>query len=156
MIQYVRIVSIFEKSIMKRLYLFFTILLLMIRFTYKYISIAIILLFICTSLLSAISANEHVWYAYMIPCILSGVILVKRAKKIDFDKDRLSVWGLYKTDIFYLKDVRKFELFKDAFFYGKTLGINVYLKNGDMKRFYIGTLDASYMQELKNQLSSKL
>lgn len=88
----------------------------MIRFTYKYISIAIILLFICTSLLSAISANEHVWYAYIIPCILSGVILVKRAKKIDFDKDRLSVWGLYKTDIFYLKDVRKFELFKDAFF----------------------------------------
>lgn len=131
-------------------------LLTMIHFTYKYISITIILLFVCTSFLTAISRNEHVWYAYIIPCILSGFILTKRAKKIAFNKEFLLVEGLCKNESFHFKDVCKFETFKDAFFYGKTLGINVYLKNGDIRKIYIGTLEASYIPKLNKLLNSKL
>lgn len=128
----------------------------MMHFTYKYIGIAIILLFAGTSFLAAISHNEHVWYAYMIPCILSGFILTKRAKKITFSKEFLLVEGLCKDEFFYFKDVRRFETFKDVFFYGKTLGINVYFRNGSLKKIYIGTLEASCIPKLNNLLNSKL
>lgn len=126
------------------------------HFTYKYISTAIILLFACTSFLAAISHNEHVWYAYMIPCILSGFILTKRAKKIAFNKEFFLIEGLCKNEFIPFKDIYKFVTFKDRFFYGKTLGINVYLKNGSHKKIYIGTLEASCIPKLNNLLNSKL
>ena len=69
-------------------------LLTIMHFTYKYISTAIILLFACTSFLAVISHNEHIWYAYVIPCILSGFILMKRAKKIAFNKEFFLIEGL--------------------------------------------------------------
>lgn len=126
------------------------------HFTYKYISVAIILLFACTSFLVTISHNDHVWYAYIIPCILSGFILTKRANKITFNKESLLIDGVCKHEFFYFKNIRKFEVFKDAFFYRKTLGINVYLKNGNLKKIYIGTLESSYIPILNNLLNSKL
>lgn len=126
------------------------------HFTYKYISTAIILLFACTSVLAVISHNEHIWYVYIIPCILSGFILTKRAKKIAFNKEFLLVEGLFKKEFIPCKDIYKFEIFKDGFFYGKTLGINVYLKNGSIKKIYIGTLEASCVSKLHNFLNIKL
>lgn len=55
-------------------------------------------------------------------------------KKITFSKEYLLVEGLCKNEFFYFKDVRRFETFKDVFFYGKTLGINVYFRNGSLKK----------------------
>lgn len=126
------------------------------HFTYKYISAAIILLFACTSFLAVISHNEHIWYAYIIPCILSGFILTKRAKKIAFNKEFLLIEGLYKNEFIPFKEIYKFEIFKDGFFYGKTLGINVYFRNGSIKKIYIGTLEALCIPKLNNLLNSKL
>lgn len=54
------------------------------------------------------------------------------------------------------KDIYKFEIFKDGFFYGKPLGINIHFRNGSLKKFYIGTLEALCIQKLNNLLNSKL
>ena len=36
------------------------------------------------------------------------------------------------------------------------LGINIHFRNGSLKKFYIGTLEASCIQKLNNLLNSKL
>ena len=77
------------------------------QFTYKYISSIIILLFACTSFLAVISHNEHIWYVYIIPCILSVFILMKRAKKIVFNKESLLIVGLFKKEFITLKEIYK-------------------------------------------------
>lgn len=81
---------------------------------------------------------------------------MKRAKKIAFNKEFFLIEGLYKKEFIPFKDIYKFEIFKDGFFYGKTLGINVYFRNGSLKKIYIGTLEASCIQKLNNLLNSKL
>lgn len=126
------------------------------QFTYKYISTTIILLFACTSFLAVISHNEHIWYVYIIPCILSGFILLKRAKKIVLNKEFLLIVGLFKKEFIPFKDIYKFEIFKDGFFNRKTLGINIYFRNGSVRKIYIGTLEASCIQKLNNLLNSNL
>ncbi|WP_346700566.1 hypothetical protein [Barnesiella sp. An22] len=136
--------------------MFNNLLITIMQFTYKYISSTIILLFACTSFLAVISHNEHIWYVYIIPCILSGFILMKRAKKIVFNKESLLIAGLLKKEFIPFKNIHKFEIFKDGFFYGKTLGINIHFRNGSLKKFYIGTLEASCIQKLNNLLNSKL
>lgn len=77
-------------------------------------------------------------------------------KKIVFNKESLLIVGLFKKEFIPFKDIYKFEIFKDGFFYGKTLGINIHFRNGSLKKFYIGTLEASCIQKLNNLLNSKL
>lgn len=146
---YIRACSMFNNDVSCAL-------LMMMCFTYRYISIAIILLFACTSFLAIISHNGHILYAYIVPCILSGFILTKRANKIAFNDEFLIIEGLYKKEFFHFKSIRKFETFKDTFFYGKTLGVNIYLKDGSLKKIYIGTLNSSYIPNLSKLLNSKL
>ena len=124
--------------------MFNNLLITIMQFTYKYISSTIILLFACTSFLAVISHNEHIWYVYIIPCILSGFILMKRTKKIVFNKESLLIVGLFKKE------------FIDGFFYEKTLGIKIHFRNGSLKKIYIGTLEASCIQKLNNLLNNKL
>lgn len=136
--------------------MFNNLLITIMQFTYKYISSTIILLFACTSFLAVISHNEHIWYVYIIPCILSGFILMKRTKKIVFNKESLLIVGLFKKEFIPFKEIYKFEIFKDGFFYEKTLGIKIHFRKGSLKKIYIGTLEASCIQKLNNLLNNKL
>lgn len=59
---------------------------------------------------------------------------MKRAKKIVFNKESLLIVGLFKKEFIPFKEIYKFEIFKDGFFYEKTLGIKIHFRNGSLKK----------------------
>jgi len=59
---------------------------------------------------------------------------------------------LYKNYYFKYDDIQKLSTFKDSFFYMKTVGIRIHLKNGIYKEYNIGTLPVSQQLELNNLL----
>lgn len=128
----------------------------MLVFTYKHVVITIISLFVCTSALLLLSHNSFAWYVYMFPCVLTYFILVNRTNKVKVYQEQLLIENIFKRVFYKYEDIQKISVFKDFFFYVKTIGIRIHFKNGICKKYYIGTLLTSQILELSNILNNKL
>ena len=131
-------------------------LLIMLTFTYKYIIITVVSLFIGTSVLLLFSHSHFTWYVYTVPCVLSYFILANRANKIKIYKEQLIIESLYQKKSFDFENIQQITVFKDPFFYGKTIGLRIHLKNGKYNKYYIGTFLTSQLSELNTILSNKI
>lgn len=84
-------------------------------FTYKYIIITVVSLFIGTSVLLLLSHGHFTWYVYTVPCVLSFFILANRANKIKIYKEQLIIESLYLKKGFNFECIRQITVFKDPF-----------------------------------------
>jgi hypothetical protein len=124
----------------------------MLIFTYRYIVSTIVALFAFTSVLLLFPHHHSAWYVYMIPCVLTYFILVNYFNRIKLCEEGFFIKTLYKNYYFKYDDIQKLSTFKDSFFYMKTVGIRIHLKNGIYKEYNIGTLPVSQQLELNNLL----
>jgi len=128
----------------------------MLTFTYKYIITTVIALFACASALLLLSQRGVVWYVYMVPCVLAYIILTRRTNKIGVTGEEVIIKGLFGKEVLKLEDIRHFEVFEDPFFCRKTSGVRVCFRNGDRKKYYVGTLPASQLSKLSDILNRRL
>lgn len=122
----------------------------MIGRNYKYFITSVVLILVVNLILIFFGGDFAIkWYVYAVSCLIALGVLKSRGYTISLNRKGFKIRGIFKVFEFSYSDIERVSLFQDRFFYKRTLGVVIYLKDKTYEKYFIGTLPSSERHRLQ-------
>lgn len=129
----------------------------MIGRNYKYLITSVVLILVVNLILIFFGGDFAIkWYVYAVSCLIALGVLKSRGYAISLNRKGFKIRGIFKVIEFSYSDIERVSLFQDRFFYKRTLGVVIYLKDKTYEKYFIGTLPSSERHRLQKIFDSNI